>query len=1094
MIIMKKQGLITFSLLILFLFPDTFAQEEARLLRTPAIHGDKIIFSYAGDLYSVSSNGGMARKLTTHNGYEVFPRFSPDGKSVAFTGQYDGNTEVFLIPAEGGVPKRLTHTATLSRDDIGDRMGPNNIVLDWTPDSKNIIFRSRKQTFNSFTGQLFLVSKEGGVSTEIPLSKGGFCSYSPDGNKLAFNWVFREFRTWKYYEGGMADDIWIYDFNSKEIDKIVENPHQDIIPMWIGDEIYFLSDRDRTMNMFVYNLKTKQIQKVTDFDEYDIKFPSKGKDYIVFENGGFIYKFDIESKTTEKLTIYIADDFAYGRNELKDAAKMIRNWQPSPNGERIVFSSRGDIFSVPAVHGITLNLTETAGVHERNAAWSPDGKYIAYISDKTGEFEIYIQTQAGTENPIQLTQNSDTYIFEFEWSPDSKKILFNDKKQRLRFVNIETKKIILVDQSDQAPWFSYDWSPDSRWITYTKDEKGMTKIRMYNIETEQSYQVTEGWYSSTNPGFSSDGKYLVFTSARDFNPIYSRTEWNHAYINMNKIYLVTLTKAAKSPFAPENNVVKIEEEKNTKNDKEKIKEPETPEANEPIKVDIDGIQNRIISLPIKASNYYNVVCIGNKVYYNESSSTGDGMSAKVYDLEKKKETDLGKNLRFRISANFKKMLVRQNGKYGIIDLPSGEVTLKETANLSDMKVYVNLKKEWAQIFDESWRHMRDFFYAPNMHGVDWKAMREKYKVLVPYVNHRSDLAYIIGEMIGELNVGHTYVNNGERPRPERIKTGLLGAKLSRHSSGYYKIDKILKGANWSNRLRSPLTEIGVNVNEGDYILAVNGKSTGNLNDIYALLLNTSERQVELTVNSSPEITGSRKTIVKPVGDESSLYYFNWVQENIKKVSEATEEKVGYIHIPDMSVYGLNEFVKHYYPQLTKKALILDVRGNGGGNVSPMIIERLMRTITYATMHTGQKEGDPNPVGTFVGPKVTLLDKYSASDGDLFPYRFQVNNLGKTIGTRSWGGVVGYSGAITCIDGGSIITPSYGPYASDGSGWIIEGTGVIPDIEIENDPAREYAGIDNQLNKAIEIILEELKHFKDTVPPIPPFPDKSGKKL
>lgn len=1091
-----KKCILFFSFVFLFFIPNTFAQKEARLLRTPAIHGDKIIFSYSGDLYAVGSNGGMARKLTTHNGYEVFPRFSPDGRYVAFTGQYDGNTEVFLMPSEGGIPQRLTYTATLSRDDIGDRMGPNNIVFGWTPDGNDIIFRSRKQTFNSFTGQLFLISKDGGLSREIPLSKGGFCSYSPDGKKLAFNWVFREFRTWKYYEGGMADDIWIYDFDSKKVDKIVVNPHQDIIPMWIGDEIYFLSDRDRTMNLFVYNTSTKQTQKVTNFDEYDIKFPSKGKEYIVFENGGFIYKFDIKSKTAEKVSITIADDFAFGRSEIKDAGKMIRNWQPSPNGERIVFSARGDIFSVPAKHGITLNLTESSGVHERNASWSPNGKNIAYISDKTGEFEIYIQKQDESSNSVQITQNSNTYIFGFEWSPDSKNILFNDKKQRLCLIDIETKKVTLIDQSDQAPRFSYNWSPDSKWITYTKAEKEMTKIRLYDVQAKKSYEVTEGWYSSTNPGFSSDGKYLVFTSARDFSPMYSRTEWNHAYVDMNKIYLATLAKDTKSPFAPENDVVKIEEEEpenDTNGDKKKDQKPETHEAKESTKVDIDGIRNRIISLPIKASNYYNVVCVGDKIYYNESSSKGGGMTAKVYDLEKKKETELAKIMWFRISANSKKMLVRMNGKYGVIDLPSGKVTLKETANLSDMKVYIDLKKEWSQIFDESWRHMRDFFYAPNMHGVDWKAMQDKYKVLLPYVNHRSDLTYIMGEMVGELNVGHAYVNNGERPRPERIKTGLLGAKLSRHSSGYYRIDQILKGTNWSNRLKSPLTEIGVNVNKGDYILAINGKSTRQVNDIYSLLINTSGKQVELTVNSKPEVAGSRKTIIKPVGDESSLYYYNWVQDNIKKVSEATDEKAGYIHIPDMGVSGLNEFVKYYYPQLTKKALIIDVRGNGGGNVSPMIIERLMRTITYATMHTGQKEGDPNPVGTFVGPKVTLLDKYSASDGDLFPYRFQVKELGKTIGTRSWGGVVGYSGLIPCIDGGSLITPSYGPYARDGSGWIIEGTGVTPDIKIENDPAREYAGIDDQLNKAIEVILEDLKHFKDAVPPIPAFPDKSGKK-
>ncbi len=1072
---------------------------EARLLRFPAIHGDQIVFSYAGDLYSVNVSGGMARKLTTHKGYEVFPKFSPDGKYISFTGQYDGNTEVFLIPSEGGVPKRLTYTATLGRDDIGDRMGPNNIVMAWTPDSKYIVYRSRKQSFNSFQGQLFKVPVTGGLSEEIPLSKGGFCSYSPDGTQLAFNWVFREFRTWKYYEGGMADDLRIYDFKNESIKKITDDIHQDIIPMWIGDEIYFLSDRDRTMNLFSYDTKTGSSKKVTDFTDYDIKFPSFDNKFIVFEKGGYIYKFDISSQKAEKISIEIANDEPYSRTVIKDASKSISGADLSPNGERILLSARGDIFSVPAKHGITLNYTKSSGVHERNASWSPDGKTVAYISDRTGEFEIWIENQDGSGDPVQVTKDASTYIFGFEFSPDSKKILYNDKKQKLIIVDIASKKTTIVDQSDEGPWFAYNWSPDSKWITYTKSEKGMTKIRLYEVATGNITEVTEGWYDSNSPSFSADGKYLIFTSARDFHPIYSRTEWNHAYQDMSRIYLATLAKDTPSPFAPENDVVKLKSAE-TKDAAEKEKsrkksKNETPseKKDSSIKVDVEGISGRIFSLPVKASNYFNVTGVKNIIYYNVYSSGGDGMETKLYDLEKKKETDLGKNINFTLSPNKKKMLVVKQNKYAVIDLPKGKIDFDKTADLSNMKVSVNLKEEWQQIFNESWRQMRDFFYAPNMHGVDWKAMYNKYNVLVPYVNHRSDLTYLIGEMDGELSIGHAYVQNGERPMPERIKTGLLGAKLSRDASGYYKIEKILKGANWSRSLTSPLMMIGVDVKEGDFIVAVDGQSVKDMSDIYASLIGKANKEVELTVNSKPTDDGSRKVLIKPIGDESNLYYFNWVQNNIKKVSEATNGEVGYLHVPDMGVTGLNEFVKYYYPQLTKKALIIDVRGNGGGNVSPMLIERLLRTVTYITMHTGMKTGDVNPGGQLVGPKVTLLDKYSASDGDLFPYRFKYNKIGKLIGTRSWGGVVGYSGSIPCIDGGSIITPSYAPFAADGSGFIIEGWGVEPDIVIENDPAREYEGIDDQLNKAIEVIKDELKNFNYKIPPIPPFPDKSGKK-
>lgn len=1070
------------------------AQEESRLLRFPAVSGDQLVFSYAGDLYTTGINGGMARKLTTHNGYEVFPKFSPDGSEIAFTGQYDGNTEVFKIPATGGVPERLTYTATLGRDDIGDRMGPNNIVMAWSPDGRSIVYRSRKQSYNDFRGQLYTVPSSGGLSKEVPLADGGFCSFSPDGSKLAFNWVFREFRTWKYYQGGMADDIRIYDMKSGRVDQISDSPGQDIIPMWIGKEIYYLSDRDRIMNLYAYNTESGETRKVTNFTDYDIKFPSHSDKHIAFEKGGYIWLFDVATQQASKLTIKIADDRPWARNEWKDAGSAIRGAALSPNGERIVFSARGDIWSVPSSSGITHNLTATSGVNERNAQWSPDGRHIAYISDVTGDFEIYIVKQDGSEKPVQLTKNSETYIFNLEWSPDSKKILYNTKKRELSYVDVESKKVTVVEKSDRSPGFSYNWSPDSKWITYTRPQADMTVIRLYNLESKKSYEATEGWYDSSSPSFSSDGKYLLFTSARDFNPVYSQTEWNHAYVDMSRIYMITLSKETPSPFAPENDVVKTDdEEKKDGESGEKGGKKETAGESKDIKIDIDGIQERIIALPVSPGNYSGVTGVNGKIYYTARSTSDRGSTMKVYDLKSKKETELGNNISFTLSPNGKKMLVRMSGRWGVTDLPTGKVSIEKPVDLSQMKVYVDLKAEWQQMFDEVWRHMRDFFYDPGMHGMDWKAVYEKYNQMVPYVSHRSDLAYLMGEMIGELNVGHAYVNNGEKPEPERISTGLLGAKISRDKSGYFRIDHILRGANWSSDLTSPLRSVGVNVNEGDYIISVDGISATTTNDLYTLLVGKAGTEVMLEVNGKPTAEGSRKILVKTISNESSLYYYEWVQNNIEEVSKQTDGRVGYLHIPDMGVGGLNEFAKYYYPQLTREGLIIDVRGNGGGNVSPMIIERLMRQLTYMTMHTGQQMGDPNPVGMHVGPKVTLLDKYSASDGDLFPYRFQVKEIGPTIGTRSWGGVVGYSGSIPLIDGGSIITPSYAPYDKDGKGFIIEGTGVIPDIIIENDPAELYNGTDAQLNKAVEVILEELKKNPVKLAPIPAFPDKSGRK-
>ena len=1087
------RNLLFFALLVCTPFMIS-AQDEARLLRFPAIHGNQVVFSYAGDLYTVPANGGMARKLTNDAGYEMFPHFSPDGKTIAFTAQYDGNTEVYTIPASGGVPQRLTITATLGRDDISDRMGPNNVVMGWTPDGKNIIYRSRKQTFNDFIGQLFTVPAESGMSKELPLPAGGFCSYSPDGKQLAYNRVFREFRTWKYYKGGMADDIWIHDFAAKTTRRITETIYQEIFPMWFGDEIYFCSDRDRTMNLFCYNLKTNATRKVTSYSEYDIKFPSSGDNRIIYENGGFIYIFDLATQQAQKISIQIADDFNTGRNELKDATRFMGAVNPSPDGNRIVVTGRGDIFSVPVKEGITRNLTSSSNAHDREGCWSPDGKWIAYLSDASGEYEIYIIKQDGSEAPVQLTSGADTYKFSIRWSPDSKKIMWNDKMLRLQYVDIDTKKVILVDKSKVWEFGAFDWSPDSRWISYGMVlENGMQQIMLFNTTDEKRYEVTDQWFTSDNPVFSRDGKYLIFTSDRTFDPIYSSTEWNVAYDKMTKLYLVTLTKDTPSPFAPTNDEVKAEEPKKEeaaakpdKTEKGKKEEKPAPVEPKPIVIDMEGLAQRIIEMPVEVGNYWNIWSIDDKIYYNMANDKG--MSMKMFDLKQKKETELGNGLAFDITANGKKMLVRQGNSFAMIDLPSSKVTPDKFIGLSDMKIWVNNKQEWKQIYDEAWRQMRDFFYVPNMHGVNWPGMHDKYAVMLPYLNNRNDLTYLIGEMIGELSVGHAYISGGERKPFEKIKLGMLGARLSKDASGYFRIDSLLQGANWDQELRSPLTEIGVGSVNGEFITSINGKTTKEMCDIYAALINQAGKNVELTLNTTAS-EGGRKVLVKPVDDESKLYYYTWVQNNLRKVDKATDGKVGYIHIPDMGPEGLHEFVKYFYPQLAKKALIIDDRGNGGGNVSPMLIERLSREITRSNMARNVEIPGHTPTKMMLGPKVLLMNNYSASDGDLFPYAFKKHQLGKVIGKRSWGGVVGIRGSLPFVDGADLRKPEFTSYSSDESKWIIEGVGVEPDIEIDNDPSREYSGIDDQLNKAIEVILEELKNYKEQ-PAIPAPLDKS----
>jgi tricorn protease len=1074
------------------------AGEEARVLRFPAIYNDLIVFSYAGDLYSVGASGGTARRLTSHPGYEAFARFSPDGKYLAFTGEYDGNREVYLMPAEGGTPVRLTYSPVLARDDISDRMGPNNLVIGWTPDGQNIIYRSRQAEWNDFNGQLYLVSKEGGFPEELPLPRSGFCSLSPDGSKLAFNRIFREFRTWKRYRGGMADDVWIYDFKSKKTENITNNPALDIIPMWSGQKVYFLSDRgeEKRLNIYACDVGTKDTRKITDFKDYDIKFPSIGPGAIVFENGGYLYKLDLASEKVSRIPVYIADDQSGSRTELVKVADKITSFDLAPDGARALFGARGEIFTVPARHGNTRNLSNTSGVHEREATWSPDGRWTAYISDLTGGDEIYIRPQDGSGQPVQLTSNSDSYKYALLWSPDSKKILWSDRLFRLRYIDIDKKQIIEVAKGKTWEIHDYTWSPDSNWVAYSQQElNSVEKIYLYSLSNGKTIEVTDSWYSSYSPCFSTDGKYLFFVSDRDFNPVYSRTEFNHAYLAMSRIYLVTLTAEAKSPFEPKSDEVKIatqgsEAAKGERPDKERTSAPAKAAVEKVVvKVDEVGLKDRIVDLPIEVASYSSLTSVGDRLYYLKRSTVDRQTSFKYYDLDKREEKDLGQVSAYVISADQKKMLVAQRREFAIIDLPTAPIKIEEKLDLSGLEMWLDRQTEWAQIFNESWRQMRDFFYAPNMHGVDWEKVRAQYEPLARAVNHRADLTYVIGEMIGELNCGHTYVGGGDLPAVKRVNVGQLGAKLEKdRATGYYRIKKILEGQNWDKDLRSPLTEVGVKVKEGNYIIAINGQPVNQVKNIYELLVNTAGRLVTLKVNSQPVEKGAWEVVVVPIERENSLYYYNWVKRNAEIVAKATNDRVAYIHVPDMGVPGLNEFVKHFYPQVNKKALIIDVRGNGGGNVSPMLIERLLRQAAFIEVARGSV---PNwdPAAVIMGPKVCLANEFSASDGDLFPYRFKHYNLGPIIGKRTWGGVVGIRGSLPIVDGGYLNKPEFAPYNLEGTKWIIEGEGVEPDIVVDNDPAKEYEGIDEQLNKAIEVILEKLKTEEKNIPPVPPYPVK-----
>ena len=1046
--------------------PALMMAEEARLLRFPATNGEEIVFSYAGDLYKVAATGGEASRLTSYVGYEMFPRFSPDGQTIAFTGQYDGNTEVYTMPATGGEPLRITYTATNSRDDLGDRMGPNNIAMTWTPDGSGIVYRNR--IGDGFSGQLYTVNKEGGLSKAIPLPEGGFCSYAPDGKRLAYNRVMREFRTWKYYKGGMADDIWIYDPEKQSVTNVTNNEAQDIFPMWIGDEIFFLSDRDHTMNVFVYNTKTGQTSKVTNFTEYDVKFPSCFGNQIVFENGGYIYKMDATAKKPEKVSITLASDNIYARPEIKDGAKYVTAASLSPKGERMVVTARGEVFDVPVEQGVTKNLTRTPGAHEREAQWAPDGRSIVYISDQTGETELYLRPAEGGE-PVQLTKNNDTYIRIFQWSPDAKKIVYTDRKNRVNLLDVATKQVTTLSQSPLGEARGVNFSPDSKWLTYSRvSENNFSLVYLYDIAAKKEYPVTDKWYESSSPVFSTDGKYLVFSSARDFNPTYGRTEWNHTYSDMNGVYLALLSKETASPF--------LEKDAQVMTGAASTTEDEAKAGASAMKVDIDGIGDRIVRVPVPGGNYFNLYSDGERVYY----FTRTGM--KMYDLKNRKEETIGEPAMMVDPAGEKAIFFKDDQLY-VTDIPKGKVALDKPVDLTNMKITVDYPQEWAQIFDEAWRAFRDGFYLENMHGKNWKAIKEKYAVLLPYVKTRLDLNYVIGEMIGEAGVGHCYVNPGELEGPERISMGLLGAEISRDKSGFFRLEKVIPGASWNKKLRSPLTEPGIEAKAGEYIVAIDGVPTNTVNDMYKLLVGKANVPTELSLNSQPKLEGARKIVISPIAEEYSLRHYNWIQENIRKVDEATDGKVGYIYIPDMGPEGLNEFSRYFYPQLDKEGLIIDDRANGGGNVSPMILERLAREPYRLTMRRGSSLIGTVPDAVQVGPKVCLINKYSASDGDLFPWGFRALGLGKLIGVRTWGGIVGISGPLPYLDGTDIRVPFFTSYDPKTGDWIIENHGVDPDIVVDNDPIKEWNGEDQQLNRAIEEVMKELKNRK----PLPPVP-------
>lgn len=1068
------------SLLFLINFSvSIFAQEDlTRLLRFPDISKDKMAFVYGGDIWIVDVNGGTARQLTSHEGIELFPKFSPDGKWIAFSGEYSGNRQVYIIPVEGGIPKQLTYY-----NDVGimpPRGGFDYQVLGWTPDGKKVLFRGNRLPWGERMGKYFTISIDGGFETPLQIPEGGGGMLSPDGTKMVYTPIEREYRTWKRYRGGRAQDVWIYDLKNNTTEKITDWLGTDNQPLWVGDKIYFTSDRTGTLNLYSYDLSSKQTTSVTDFDNYDVLWPSAGDDNIVYENGGYIYKYDPSTNKSEQVPIKVFGDFAGTVPYIKNLKGLVNWFEISPTGKRALLEARGDVFTVPAEKGEINNITQTPGIREIDPVWSPDGKWIAYLSDRTGEYEIFMRSSDGKGEEKQITNDGTIWRFAPIWSPDSKKLAFSDKNQKLWYIELNGGGTVEVDHSRYNDITDYQWSPDSKWITYTNgNESRMSSIWVYSIEQKKTMQLTSDLTNEFNPVFSREGKYLYFCSNRDFNLKFSNWEFNYVYTNPTRVYSAALNNEVSALFQPKSDEEKINgEEKNNKDTGEVV-----------VKIDPENFENRIAVLPGKSGIYGSLHAAENGVLYIYRDDSGSKL--KFFNQKDEKEVivleDIGN---YVVSSDGKKILYAKAGEYGIVDVKENQKNTDGRIDLSNLEIKVFPKEEWEQIFTDGWRLLRDWFYDKKMHGNDWQKMRDKYEQLVPFVSHRMDLDYIFGELGGELSAGHVYVDWGDFNRVKRIDGGLLGCELESDASGYYKITKIFKGENWHSDFRSPLTEYGVNVKESDYIIAIDGHELSADVNPYKYLENKADKVVTLIVNSKPSKDGAREEKVKPVKSEQNLFYLDRVDSRMKMVDELSGGKIGYIHIPNTATEGNRELFKYFYPQTNKEALIIDARYNGGGFVPDRMIELVSRkTLNYWT----RRGIEPIPVPGFVhdGPKACLINGYSSSGGDAFPYYFRKMNIGKIIGTRTWGGLIGISGNPNLMDGGSISIPVFRFLDTDGN-WAVENEGVYPDIEIDDRADLVVQGRDPSLEKAVEVLLEELKNNPQKKVVVPPAPDESKK--
>jgi tricorn protease len=1093
-------------------------EPHAGMLRFPDVSATDIVFVYANDVWLVPRSGGEAVPLASPPGQESYPRFSPDGNTIAFVGNYDGNYDLYTLPVSGGAPPfRVTHHPT------------REVLTEWTPDGKSLIFVAYGMKDYPRAVELFTVSAGGSLPEKMPVPYGMNARISPDGTWLAYTPYAADNRTWKRYMGGMASDVWLFNLKNFTSKKITDWEGTDSQPMWNGDRVYYLSDDgpSHRLNIWVYDMQAGERRQVTSYKDYDVKWPSIGPGYdgageIVFQYGPELRLLDLKTEQDRAVTVTIPGDRPRIRVQSVDGKDFITGGDISSTGQRAVFEARGDVWTVPAKKGSPINLTRTSGVAEREPAWSPDKKWIAYFSDAAGEYNLYVTKSDGSGGERKLTDRKSGFMSNLSWSPDSKWLSFWDETNTLFILNVEKAETRTVAQNQTQWQGATSWSSDSNWLAFVLQDWLVepSSIWLYNLEKNEKHKVTSGLFNTSMPAFDREGKYLYYVSQMDFTqPMYEDIGTTWIYANTGRLCVVPLSADSLSPVAPKIDEEKWDEGKSEKDgDKAASKEgkdsgkkseakkgeKESEESKdkkkpEPVKIDLAGFEQRTVLLPVEKGSFSRL-CVNNDgklIYMRRPLVTSDEDEAPsgtihILDLDDDKEkekTVLEGVSGFAMSADGKKLLVVKEKAFAIV---SAEADQKMDSPLptSGLRSDVDPRAEWRQMFNDAWRYERDFFYAPNLHGVDWEAVRKQYEPMLEDCASREDVGYVIGEMIAELNVGHAYYWGGDVEKAPTVSVGLLGCDFELHD-GAYRISRILEGGPWDGDARGPLGQPGVKVKVGDYVLAVNGAPIDAGKDPWASFQGMAGRTVKITVSEEPKITSkAREVIVELLPSDSDLRYRAWVEKNRAYVEKKSNGKVGYIYVPDTGVQGQNELVRQYFGQLAKDALIIDERWNGGGQVPTRFVELLNRPVAnYWAVRYGKKPG-PWPMDANHGPKCMLINGLAGSGGDYFPYWFRKAGVGKLIGTRTWGGLIGISGNPNLIDGATVTVPRFAFYEIDGT-WGVEGHGVDPDMEVIDDPALMVGGKDPQLDAAIDYMLEEVAKHPFRVVPVPPFPDRSG---